>query len=600
MKTNTLTSSLFTQRIVACGVRPIGLGILVIVMAGQIDCVASKLGSVHVISAPATGEPIQLDPGAVGVTTTDRPAMCGYDRPQGQINRAADGAGEAASAVLGMTIPEYPEANILVSAIGFVGAPVAAAIGGVHASRSRLPQAKLAECEAGLAQALTNMSQQNHLRDRILDAAKVAGRRRFVSLPAADVPAPQGDNREPTATPLVGTILQTRVEELRLERKGAGDSSFALRIKARVRTLRSSTGEVLSDEAFEYQSGKDLFLDWALNRGEPFQKCTDFGYRRLADQIIERMFEATGEAPILVGAGAPKPSVHTPRPQVRLAACRPARGLPPQVQLVSQASDPTGTLYVYSASPGDFMSVQMPLTKDEAVSEAQSDIDSSLGELVTHPNTFVALTAIAAAIPLSIYQQTAGGIRGLSEKKYCAADAQVTTVTRSSRPAATLAREIAQTLGSRCSESVVLLDKPRDDGEQLALARPAAGKPMLVSWPGDGPANSRAGDKALEIEVLSAVLKGDGSFNPSLAVHLEARATLLRSDDGREIYSCPVHYRGPARKFTAWAANDAKLFREELQRCYGKLSGTVIDQLVARRLIAPGGNPNLFVADNKN
>src|ERR1035441_2266519 len=118
MKTNALTSSLFTQRIVDCGVRPIGLGILVIVMAGQIDCVASKLGSVHVTGARATGELILLDPGAVGVTTTDRPAVWSYDRPQGQINRAADGAGEAASAVLGMTTPEYPEANILVSAIG--------------------------------------------------------------------------------------------------------------------------------------------------------------------------------------------------------------------------------------------------------------------------------------------------------------------------------------------------------------------------------------------------------------------------------------------------------------------------------------------------
>src|ERR1035437_8235751 len=380
MKTKALTSSLFTQRIVACGVRPIGLGILVTIMAGEMGCVASKLGRRHVTSAPATREPIPVDPGAVGVTTPDRPAVWSYDRPQGQINRAADGAGEAARAVLGMTTPEYPEANILVSAIGFVGAPVAAAIGVVHASRSRLPQDKLAECEAGLAQALTNMSQQNHLCDRILDAAKVAGRRRFVSLPASDVPAPQGENHKPAATPLVGTILETRVEELRLERKGVGDSSFALRIKARVRMLRSSTGELISDQTFEYQSGKDLLLDWALNSAEPFQKCTDFGYRRLADQIVERIFEATGEAPILVGAGAPKPSVHTPRPQVRLAAYRPAPALPPQVQFVSQASAPPGTLYVYSASPGDFMSVQMPLTKDEAVSEAQSDINSSVGE----------------------------------------------------------------------------------------------------------------------------------------------------------------------------------------------------------------------------
>src|ERR1039458_5803990 len=186
------------------------------------------------------------------------------------------------------------------------------------------------------------------------------------------------------------------------------------------------------------------------------------------------------------------------------------------------------------------MSVQTPQTIDEAVSEAHSDVNSSLGELITHPNQFVSLTAIAVAIPVSTYQQTAGGIRGLSDKKYRAADAQVTTATRSSRPAAALAREIAQTLGSRCSESVVLLDKPRDDGEQLALVRPATGRPMPVSWPGDEPTIRRAGDKALEIEVLSAALKGDGSVNPSLAVHLEARATLLRGDDSREIYSCPV------------------------------------------------------------
>src|ERR1019366_6316968 len=133
MKTNALTSSLFTQQIVACGVRPIGLGILVIVMTGQIDCVASKLGSVHVTGARATGEPILLDPGAVGVTTADRPAVWSYDRPRGQINRAADGAGEAARAALEWTTPQNQEVNIIVSAIGFVGAPPAAVIGGIHA-----------------------------------------------------------------------------------------------------------------------------------------------------------------------------------------------------------------------------------------------------------------------------------------------------------------------------------------------------------------------------------------------------------------------------------------------------------------------------------
>jgi len=569
-----------------------------ILLAGELGYAAPKPERLHRAGAPAAALRILLDSGAVGVTATGRPAVWSYDPPRGQINRAADGAGAAARAALEQTSPEYPE-NIFASALGFVVAPVAAVVGGIHAAHSRLSPDKLAECEAGLARAFDTMAQQNLLRDRILDAARVAGRRRFVLLAAAGLPAPPRENGNPAVDPPVGTILETHVQELRLERKGAGDSSFALRIKARVRMLRSSTGEVISDEVFEYQSGEDLFLDWALNQGEPFQKCTDTGYRWLADQIIGRLFEAAGETPVLVGVGAPKPSAHAPRPQAGLAAARPAPARPPQVQLVSQNSGIPSTLYVYSPSRGDFMSLQRPQTKDETISEAYSDVNSSMEPLVAHPNLIVSLTAIAAVIPVSIYMQAAGAIGGLSEKKYAAADTQVTAAAQSGRPAAALAREIAQTLAPRCSEAVVLLDPPRDDGEQVLPVRLATGQAMPASWLGDGRTLHRAGDKALRIEVLSAALQGEGSVNPSLSVRLEALATLLRGDDGREIYSCPVHYRGPAHKFTAWAAHDAKLLREELQRCYGQVSGTVIDQLAARGLIAPGETPNLFLADNQ-
>lgn len=62
---------------------------------------------------------------------------------------------------------------------------------------------------------------------------------------------------------------------------------------------RFSTGEVISDEAIEYQSGEDLFLDRALNNGTPFKHCAEYGYRWWADQIVERILKATGEAPIL-------------------------------------------------------------------------------------------------------------------------------------------------------------------------------------------------------------------------------------------------------------------------------------------------------------
>jgi hypothetical protein len=595
MKRNSLTASLFMQRTETHRVRPIGLGILAIVMTGQINCVASKLGTVRVTSAQAPGESIFLDPGAVEVTTLGPPAKSSYDPPRGQIESAADAAGSAAGAALAMTPSESPEGHLVASAFGFVAAPIAAVISGAHTSRSRLSQDKLAEVEAGLAQALSTMSQQNHLRDRILDAAKATGGRRFVPLAMPDDPAPPRENPELTATPLVGTTLETRVEELRLKRKGARDSSFTLWIKARVRMSRSSTGEVIRDETYEYQSGEDLFLDWALNNGTPLKKCTDYGYGRLAEQIVERILEATGEAPILVGAAAPKRSVHTPRLQVMPAAYRPAPALRPQVQFVSQPVAGPGTIYVYSPSPGDF-SIQRPQTKDEAISEAYSDVNGPIGQIITHPNALVSLAGIAVAIPYSICEQAIAAIRGVSEARYRAADGKVTKATQSSRPAAALAQELVLTLGPRYPGSVVLLDKPRQDGEQLVSVGPETDKPVPVSWPGDRSTIPGAGDKVLKIEVLSAALQGNGSINPSLALHLEARATLLRGDDGREIYSCPVHYCGRAHKFTTWAAHDAKLFREELQRCYGELSSTVIDQLVARRLIAPGENPNLFLA----
>ncbi len=244
-------------------------------------------------------------------------------------------------------------------------------------------------------------------------------------------------------------------------------------------------------------------------------------------------------------------------------------------------------------------SVQRPLTKDAAASEALSEVNRAFDGLVDHPNLVVSLASIAVAIPYSIFQQTAGGIRGLSAGKYQTADAQVTAATRGSRPAAEVAQAVAKTLVQRSSEAVVLLDKPRAEGEQIALAQPAASKLTPVSWPGEAPAITRAGSKVLRIEVLSAALTGEGTVNPSLAINVEARATLLRGKDGSELYSCPVHYRSPARKYTAWAAKDAKLFREELQRCHQQLSATVTNQLVARRLLAPSDYPDTLLA-NRN
>ncbi len=100
----------------------------------------------------------------------------------------------------------------------------------------------------------------------------------------------------------------------------------------------------------------------------------------------------------------------------------------------------------------------------------------------------------------------------------------------------------------------------------------------------------------LEIRVRRAALVGADGVNPPLALCVEAEATLFRAKDGAELYSCPVHYRGEKRKFTEWAAKDARLFRQEVQRSYREISTIIVDQLTAQGLVPPGHAPQPILA----
>jgi hypothetical protein len=101
---------------------------------------------------------------------------------------------------------------------------------------------------------------------------------------------------------------------------------------------------------------------------------------------------------------------------------------------------------------------------------------------------------------------------------------------------------------------------------------------------------------ALEIRVQSAGLTGKSGINPTLALGVEARATLLRTSDGRELYSCPMQYRSQGRKFNEWGAHDAELFREELRKCYHDLGAAMVEQLVGRGVVPPDRTPQPTIA----
>jgi hypothetical protein len=261
------------------------------------------------------------------------------------------------------------------------------------------------------------------------------------------------------------------------------------------------------------------------------------------------------------------------------------QNLPMPVSFPAGDSD---TLGVYSTETMSQISIQRPLTKDDAVSEAVREVDWSLDGLQNSRNLVVQLSACAAAIPLSLWKQTVGMVRGVTRKDFESAEAQLTAASHQVQPQLELARQVALQLAPRTSQPVSLVNNPFGlNGENRSTTMTRVGALSFV--------NQHAGT-ALEIHVRSAALKGNGDVNSSLALCVEAQATLFRADDGAELYSCPVHYRSEERKFTQWAAHDAQLFRQELQRCYQDVGASIVDQLVARGLIPPDRAPHSIVA----
>ncbi len=579
---------------VPAGLRPVGLGILVVIYSSELLFAANPQRGATRESAP-TDELFQLGSGPIGVTCTLPAALWSYDLAEGQVQRAADAAGMAAAD--GLESPAYapPEAYLPMCIISVIAAPFEAAISGIQASRERLPANKLTEVQAGLVSAMTNMSQQHHLRDAIIAVSQNNCPRRFVLM---DDQADSHSRRDQNLPP--GPILETSVAELRLEKLGSSDVSFALRIQARARLLRVSDHAVLRDTTYTYQTDPELFLDWALNCGEPFEKCTRTGYRQLASQIIADIIRLNGEAPLLVGSGWKTTSPKSGNLAAMFIKQR-SNPIAPivTVQLASQHVIESGSFFVIPSAKKGLFRLQKPLTRDEALSEARSDIEWAMDGLDVHPNLLVSLTTLTVMSPVAIYHETLGlAFHGVSKKTLRNANAPLMSAISNAQPSHALATQIVQQLGLRDFGNVVLLTTPGTDHSQLARAPTSTPPPILASWPGATSDNFRAGDKLLKIEVVKAALKGPAGSNPKLSVSIEARATLFNGSDGNPLYTCTTRYQGDARKYKAWAADDARLFRAELDHGYSEISTAALDEMIVRGWIRPAQKPQPTIADN--
>lgn len=569
---------------------PGSFGILAVAVILQLGCATQR--PIGVIRAGSPVVSPVIDPGVIVVTAPGAAAEFSFDKSDGRSGYAGEGAGNYARAVL--TPPEGgPPASLLMGAIGLILAPPAAAAGAVSASRAQIESNALARAEQALRWNLASAAEQKRLRDAFLKAAGDSTRRRLVPAESAFDPAVRGGR--------VGAVLETKVEELRLERTSSSDTSFALRMKTRARLIRSSDGAVVYDQPFEYLSGTALFHDWSL---DSVLKVADTGYRKLAEEMTGRLLLGTRDAPVLSGAGF-KGSTRRASPlPTSYASTTPAN---PSVMRAGSAPSPisnAGIFGVYSTSNVPGIVVQLPPTMEDAVTDAIKFTEHTVEDFTHHPNPEIQAIGFAVAIPISLWNQAVAIARGVPEKRHVEASKRLMAAVRDARPHYALAKEVASQLAPRTAQRVAYVPKPPPTGDtrQTALMQ-CADRGTFCALPAAMTAEdyllSQGVNTALEINVQSAILKGGDGVNPPLSLCIEARATVFRSSDGHELYSCPVRYRGQSRQFTEWAANDAQLFREEIQRANTEMSRGITGQLVSRGVVAPlhGSNPVLAVAE---
>jgi hypothetical protein len=554
-----------------------GVGISGVMVALLCGCASDKPMGVTQVDVPPWPGLVMVEPGTIAVVCPREPARFSFDKAVGRSGYSSDGAGSVARACLDPPTPPEPGLDALYSPLGLVMAPFGAAYGAISAGHSKLSTNQVTACETDLARIMGVMADQEQLRNQLLEAAGESTLVRLVPMDSKDRPASNKDSVNP--------VLETRIEELRLERTGTKDTSFVLRIKARALLHRSSDGKVVYDLPCEYRSGQALFLDWTYPKA--FRAVAETGYQELAKHIAERLLVVEPQGPVLVGAGYKTLPGRARTAPAMLAMRRP----PTDAALTMRVSYPdndVGNLDVYPAPALTYISLQKPLTRDEAVSEAMSEVDWSLDGLQNSRNLAVQLSACVAAIPMSLWKQTVAMVEGVSQKQIQSAEEQLAAAARGTHPQLEMANLVAGHLNSLTSQQPVLLARnPAPAGTPGGSTRSGTATSAFVRQ-GD--------DTALEVRVRSAGLRGERGVNPSLALCVEAEATVFRASDGAKVFSCPVHYRGEERKFTQWAAHDARLFRRELQQCYRQVSNAIVDRLAAQGLITPDRAPHPTLA----
>ena len=95
----------------------------------------------------------------------------------------------------------------------------------------------------------------------------------------------------------------------------------------------------------------------------------------------------------------------------------------------------------------------------------------------------------------------------------------------------------------------------------------------------------------LSMTVSQPYFEVEGAITPDLRLLLAADADVVRASDGTIMYRRGWIYRGRQHGYFDFAADDAKLFRAELETATGALAAKTVDDLLigGREEVHPSG-----------
>jgi hypothetical protein len=576
----------------------------------------------------------RLDPGLIVITSNTNSAAINVDPPNRRMESVSEGAEDATRTFLTTPNLGQPQLEAGVGVLQFALAPFAAAYGAISASQQRVSPAKAFEAQQTLAETIKSCAGPEALVQSLGEAARQRTRRLLLCTNSSNILA----NGVP-----VSAVLEVSVEYFRLNVTKSGGNEFILSLGASARLLRAADKRVLLQRSYHYESGPALFIDWTRYAG--VDAVAQTGYRALAEQIADDIFQPASEPPILIGPeqtrssaslrplfsymsrrapcsdgsvrcigieevravaiGQDNHSVRLSIPQPRISKqagnwhhvhmrrlCGGVSKDAPSVQFVSFLQDDVPSMEIHTGKADERLHIPNAVQESGSSSGPMSDTKWSMDGLEHDRNFVVQGMSCLAAVPMGLWEQTVGVVRNRSRDKTDQLARALNAVTTQGQFEGNLADEVARCLQSQVVAPVRRTDEPM----RFALSN-------LAETRGKGATEDGASTKsktALEIQVVNTTLVGKHPNSRSRAVIVEVQATVFRTSDGQELYSRPIRYRSSEKKLKDWAASDSKLFRQELDACSRRTAQALASDLIARGFVTPLRGINSATADRHN